>query len=408
MTGPATTSLDDAMIRAATRPSPDRDVWRSPRLWAVAAAVVTVFGLLNATQTYVRIVLRGRDSFTWALALAGDLPFWAATLATFPIVVWAVHRFPLLSSAWKRAALIHVGMSLAHAALKLLLGLLVAHPLVNALGDRISLVEGAQQVFVASYAGSVSMYWALVGVVLAVDYYNETRERERRAAQAEVRAAQLETHLERARLDWLRSQLNPHFLFNTLNSVSTLARQGRTSAVVKTLADLADLLRTTLSHSGVSVPLEQELRLLDRYLDIERLRFGDRLSVEVDASDDARRAPVPSLLLQPIVENALRHGVGRIRGPVQVRIRARRTDAGLELTVTDSGRGFEPDWSEGVGLSSTRARLRQLYGEAASLDVASSDAGARVSITLPYEVGAKRPSRTGPPVAVDVRPPGVT
>jgi two-component system LytT family sensor kinase len=279
---------------------------------------------------------------------------------------------------------------------------------VNALGDRISLVEGAQQVFVASYAGSVSMYWALVGVVLAVDYYNETRERERRAAQAEVRAAQLETHLERARLDWLRSQLNPHFLFNTLNSVSTLARQGRTSAVVKTLADLADLLRTTLSHSGVSVPLEQELRLLDRYLDIERLRFGDRLSVEVDASDDARRAPVPSLLLQPIVENALRHGVGRIRGPVQVRIRARRTDAGLELTVTDSGRGFEPDWSEGVGLSSTRARLRQLYGEAASLDVASSDAGARVSITLPYEVGAKRPSRTGPPVAVDAGPPGVT
>lgn len=368
-------------------PAPESaSVWRTPRIWCIAASIFLVFGLINASGTYVRILLRGDTTYTFGLALAGNLPFWLSSFLALPVVVWAVHRVPLEGPRWIRVILFHVAVSIPHSVARLLLGALIAHPLVTTLGEPMSLAEGFQEVLLGSMTGALTMYWAQVGVVHAVDFYVASRERERRAARAEVRAAQLQTSLERAQLDWLRSQLNPHFLFNTLNSVCTLARQRRTDAVVDTLVGLSDLLRATLSHSDSMVRLDREIELLEKYLAIERVRFGERLTVRFDVDADAPRVLVPSLLLQPIVENALKHGLNGVMRPVSITVRALVDARTVRLEVRDSGRGFDPDWQEGVGLANTRARLAQIYDGEATLDLVSLDPGACVRITLPREL----------------------
>lgn len=383
-----------------------RSIWRSPRLWLVAAVIFLAFGFLSATQSYVAVTLRGRTTFTWPLAIAGTLPFWIAMFALLPLVIWSVHRVSLQGPRWKLAVLFHVGMSVVYAVLMMIGSLIPAHLWVNALGDRIPLAQGVLQVATENSVSGMVYYWAFAGLVSAVDYYNSYRNRDREAARAEVRAAKLEANLDRARLDWLRSQLNPHFLFNTLNSISTLARQHRIEAVVETIGELADLLRATLSHSDESVSLEAEIALLEKYTDLERVRFGERLTVEMEMGDQARRAAVPSLILQPLVENALKHGLGGVRGPVRITVRGMVRKNELRLRVSDSGHGFPPDWKEGVGLSNTRERLRQLYGDRACLTVVPDGPGATVEITMPYQPlpEAGEPQDAAPPAMPAAEP----
>lgn len=368
---------------AAARSPTGRDIWRDWRSYAVVALVFTMFALVNGAQAYVSNHVRGDGTLVWWLAVLNGVPFWLSSLILLPPIVWAARRSPLQRRGWQRAVGFHLGFSVVHSAVRLLLAATIGFHLFNWLGDDPKFSSLLSGVFAASFAGAVTLYWSLVGAVLAVDYYTSARERERQVAQADIRAARLKANLERARLDWLRSQLNPHFLFNTLNSVSTLAQQRRTEEVVKTLADLGDLLRATLRHSAAMVPLDEEMELLDKYLDIERLRFGDRLTIEVDIEPAAGAASIPSLLLQPIVENALKHGLGGVRGPVGIWISGRLREGRLELEVVDSGRGFRTGWSEGVGLSNTRARLRQIYGDDATVTIAPRERGASVRLRLP-------------------------
>lgn len=358
-------------------------IWRNPRLWAVIVAVFCVLAALFTVRTYYHVLLLNRPGFTWALAMAGDLPFWLANLLTFPMVVWAVHRVPPQRSKLGRVLLFHVSMSLVYMVVQLFIGTSIAHPLVAMLGDDRGFAAAIRQVYLSAWADTLTWYWSIAAVVVAVDFGATIRQREQEAARAEIRAAQLETNLERARLDWLRSQLNPHFLFNTLNSISTLARQRRTEAVVTNLSRLADLLRATLSHSASMVPLKAELRLLEQYLDIERLRFGDRLTVTTRAEPGSLSAAVPSLILQPLVENAMKHGLGGRRGPVEITISARADGGVLELEVSDSGYGFSDDWNEGIGLSNTRSRLEQLYGADGQLVIESTPGNASVRLRIP-------------------------
>ena len=234
------------------------------------------------------------------------------------------------------------------------------------------------------FAGAV--YHALALLAWSVLYVALTRHQ---ALVAErERALRAEASAHRARLQALRYQLQPHFLFNTLNAISTLVVEGRTAEASRMLARLGDFLRGTLAAGDADeVPLSEEVEFASRYLAIEQVRFGDRLAVQVEVAPDADRALVPSLLLQPLVENAIRHAVALREEGGAIRIAATRQDGRLRLSVEDDGGGSGngDGTGRGVGLANTRARLAELYGGASSLDVGpAAGGGHRVSIELPY------------------------
>jgi LytS/YehU family sensor histidine kinase len=239
----------------------------------------------------------------------------------------------------------------------------------------------------------IMTYCAAVGVYYAFEYFAYARRSALHAARPDAMAARLQLGLAEARLHALRVELNPHFLFNALNAVSGLVRRREHDAAVDMLERVGDLLRTTLNREmPPEIPLSEELGLLRRFVEIELVRFGDRLRVAWDVEPEAREALVPPLILQPLVENALRHGVSRRQGGAYLRISARRAGLHLELTVRDTGDGLTLVGGvpprEGIGLSNTRARLAQLYGpDATSLELSdAAGGGARARLLLPFHV----------------------
>jgi sensor histidine kinase YesM len=211
-------------------------------------------------------------------------------------------------------------------------------------------------------------YWAIVGMYLALHYSN------------------LRTSLAEARLAAFRAQLNPHFLFNTLNAISTLALKGDLGAVTEALGRLSGLLRAALDEHTEEIPLAQEMDFVDDYLAIQRIRFADRLSVEKSIAPDTFDGLVPTMILQPIVENAIEHGVNAQRGEGHVNVRAVRENDSLIIEVRDSGPGFLPATTrDGIGLANTRARLEQLYGSHQCFEYGSAlGGGASVRISIPF------------------------
>jgi len=226
------------------------------------------------------------------------------------------------------------------------------------------------------------IYWMIVLIEHGWEYYERYRQRE-------VEAAELQGQLVQAKLEALRMQLNPHFLFNTLHTISSFIHVNPETAD-RMIARLSDLLRLSLDHNDKQeVPLSQELAFLEAYLEIERIRFEERLSVEIDIPPETRRALVPSLILQPLVENAIRHGIERREESGRVAIQARRTDGMLELNVSDNGSGLpERDAGlrrEGIGLSNTRSRLRHLYGDNHRLELTEAPGGGfEVRLAIPF------------------------
>jgi sensor histidine kinase YesM len=225
------------------------------------------------------------------------------------------------------------------------------------------------------------VFWGLVGVAHALRFYERARSRERREAELESRLAQ-------ARLQALRMQLNPHFLFNTLNSIASLVHdQPRAEGMIEALSDL---LRLALGTSeSQEVTLREELRFLDRYLLIEQTRFGERLRIETRIDVSALEAFVPILILQPLVENAVKHGIETQIAPGIIRIEAERAGEALRLAVSDNGRGLaaaaDGNVKEGVGLSNTRSRLQELYGQGGSLElVPGKTGGLSAEIWVPW------------------------
>jgi two-component system, LytTR family, sensor kinase len=227
---------------------------------------------------------------------------------------------------------------------------------------------------------NLPIYWAVVSVAHTLLFYRRSQERERKALE-------LTAGLARAKLQALRMQLQPHFLFNTLNAISTLVHRDARAAD-EMLGNLADFLRLTLETADQQeVPLRQELDFLDRYLAIEQVRFGDRLRIEKQIPADTLAAQVPAMILQPLVENSVRHGLEPSRQAGELRITARRDGAVLHLAVHDNGVGISAARNnrEGIGLTNTRSRLRELYGDRATLELRNgAESGLVVELTLPF------------------------
>jgi two-component system, LytTR family, sensor kinase len=228
---------------------------------------------------------------------------------------------------------------------------------------------------------NIIIYALIVAGHYAYDYYRGFRERQ-------VRSAELETLLARADLQNLKSQLQPHFLFNTLNTISVLMRRDP-AAANQTLVRLSDLLRISLNSVGAhEVSLREELNFLDGYLEIEQTRFQDRLRIRRSIEPGAMAAAVPNLILQPLVENAIKHGIAKRPGPGTIEIVAKRKASNLHLEVKDDGPGLaNMHAADGVGLSNTRQRLQQLYGSQHEFRVREADGGGvLVIVVIPFRI----------------------
>ena len=223
---------------------------------------------------------------------------------------------------------------------------------------------------------NVPIYWVIVSVAHALTYYRRSQERERKALE-------LEGRLSEAKLQSLRMQLHPHFLFNTLNAIATLIHKDP-KAADEMIGNLSELLRATLDTGQQEVSLRQELAFLDRYLEIQQARFGERLRIERRIDTAALGGRVPTLILQPLVENAIRHGIEPQPGTGVVSINAALKEGLLQLEIRDNGQGLKSG-PEGIGLANTRARLQALYGDASRLVLQSgADGGCSVQVQIPF------------------------
>lgn len=326
----------------------------------VIIGVATALGFFSAFAAFYFISTFTDKTAGFGLLLALNLTYWYSWAVLTPGILWLTRKFPFERTTWKAAIPVHMAGVLI--ATSLHVAMAVASRMVTywAVGESLdSWLREAQQMFFLNFDWEMMTYWTIVGVGHALRYHYQVRARE-------LSAAQMETRLVEAQLHTLQRQMQPHFLFNTLNTISALMHRD-VDAADAMIARLSDLLRMSLQRVGVQeVELKEELDFLSKYLEIEQTRFRDRLSVVFDIQADTLAALVPNLLLQPLVENAIKHGIGPRPTPGQIVVRARCVGAMLELDVQDNGVGLSAarltDFNRGVGLSNTRSRLGHLYG----------------------------------------------
>jgi sensor histidine kinase YesM len=365
-------------------------IWRTYKFWFAVLATATLIGLLEGAQLYTGANSAPGASMAWAQALAATMPSWYVLGALVPPIIWFSRHFPLEGGRWRRSLWIHLAVAVVFALVHSTASSWFSYNLQPGPSTTWGFTDVLSGTLGLFFVVELVTYFALVGAYHAYDYARKYRERESAAAQLALKASRLEASLARANLETLRMQLNPHFLFNTLNAISVLALKGERQNVVRMLTLLSDLLRVTLDQKEQVVTLREDRELLDRYLQIEQVRFRDRLTVERDIAPDVLDAEVPSLLLQPVVENAIRHGISRMPGAGHIRIEAHRAGDALELRVLDTGPGFMAHASSngtGVGLANTRARLEQLYGSDHALTLGNrGDGGAVVIVRVPLRL----------------------
>lgn len=323
------------------------------------------------------------------------MPSWYVLAALIPFVILVARKFPVDSLKSPKSIAVHLLAASVFAITHLGISGYLSDFLLYQMQTPITVTANLWRLFSVYFTSEVLLYGGIVGVYFAIDYSRRYREKERAASELAVKASRLESSLTRANLEALRMQLNPHFLFNTLNTVSVLALKGEKQRVARMLSRLSDLLRLSLENDRQTLSLKEELDFLERYLEIEQVRFRDRLSVEMDVADAAYDAEVPSLILQPIVENALKYGFSQTIGPGRVAIACHVRSNMLELTVTDTGLGFPesrtPSASTGVGIANARARLEQLYGANFTLEMTNhEEGGAIVKIRIPFTRASTR------------------
>jgi len=296
--------------------------------------------------------------------------FWTAFT---PLIIALSRRFRLVAPHALRNALVHFVASVAFAVVAFTLFIFISPFTVD---PRYAGHPFLRQ-FTSLLAGELHLdmfrYGAVIAIEHAINYHRQAKERE--------------VALAEARLEVLKRQLQPHFLFNTLNSISVLMFEN-VALANRMLLRLSELLRAGLTNdSPHEVSLERELAFLERYLEIERMRFGDRLTIDLSVDSSTLGARVPNLILQPLVENAIKYGVAAIDRPSTVSIRAEKAGGELRLQVRDDGPGIRGNAKRGVGLSNTEARLRQLYGAEQKLELTSpDDGGLLVSINIPFRL----------------------
>ena len=355
-----------------------RTTWhRWGRVWLVGFVLWTLLAFLTATGAHFYL------SSTPTPISWGQLLAWNATVSFVwslltPLVYELSRRYVIDLTSWRVSLPIHC-VSSAALAFAAAVAVVLVDPLVT--WTKEPTVPFFAHVLSRTFI-DIQRYWYVLLITQAIAFYGKYQERQLVSSQLEARLAQ-------AQLEVLKIQLEPHFLFNTLNSIAALARHDGEAAERMTL-QLADLLRMSLDGIGVhEVPLHQELAFLEKYIGIQQVRFHDRLQVESDIDPRTLDTLVPNLILQPIVENAIRHGIGPRRTPGLIRIVTWRDRDDVWMEIRDNGvglargRGSLP--REGVGLRNTRGRLQQLYNDDHAMVLEDAPGGGcAVKIRVPY------------------------
>ena len=351
--------------------------------WPLIGVGWLLFAIFFASESIIARAYAGRP-----LQMSQTILIWlicaSIWFAATPVMLYLAGRFPIDRRSWLRNSLIHLLFSCGFAFVLLAIYVLISTWFGFQPSGR-TLLTNLRTQYIATFHAEVLTYWAVIGLSHAVNYYRKYRERE-------VRASQLEAQLARAQLDALRMQLQPHFLFNTLNTISVLMKEN-VQLADEVLLRLSDLLRLSLkSTENHEVTLRDELEFLRNYLEIEQTRFQDRLTVRYDIDEQAFDAQVPNLILQPLVENAIRHAVAPKPGKSTVEIRAARRNGKVELQVRDDGPGLPAVTNgNGIGLANTRARLDKLYGSEHTFELSPANGhGLQVTVTLPFHTARLR------------------
>ena len=386
----STPSLMGNMDELPIQPSvPDADRASKPHRWRFSSFwwLVTAFWLFIALASALEMSLLQSADIGQALMVA--LVRLAPWTFLTPLIVWTSSAYTLERSTWKRSIWVHLAVcALSFGIVGVFAYLSPLSPSLTRQGPaelRRLNREPRETAFVVlrRITSQMPIFWGLVGVAHALRFYERTKARERHEAELEARLAQ-------ARLQALRMQLNPHFLFNTLNSIASLVHEQPQAEEM--IEALSDLLRLTLNASDrQEVTLREELHFLERYLLIEQIRFGERLHVEKQIDVAALDALVPILILQPLTENAIKHGIESQIAPGVIRVAAERAGKTLILRVKDNGRGLASSpkglLKEGVGLGNTRSRLKELYGGRALLELKPGKTGGfSAEIQIPWRM----------------------
>jgi two-component system, LytTR family, sensor kinase len=351
----------------------------------------TLAGLFYVTQDFMT-----RLYWSKPVPLLDLLVGWMAAMyicaAFTPAILSLGRRWPIERGRRLKHALLHLGFgaifSVVSAAIEA--PVLLALDVFPAASQTISLQAAVSLLLVHGFHGGIVRYWAVVGLQTAFRSHQNAKAREREALELMVRSSELAEQLAAAQLGALKMQLQPHFLFNTLGAIMVLVQQHKGQKAEAMLARLGVLLRLTLDDvDAQEVPLWRELEFLRLYLSIEQIRFQDRLNVQITAGPDVSDALVPHMVLQPIVENAVRHGLGESEGAVLIEVLADKTGSSVVMMVSDNGSGSPSGRFEGkgIGLSNTRNRLKRLYGDSAKLLAENRPmGGVRVTMTVPFHL----------------------
>lgn len=358
---PASARAAAALLRQTT------PMFRRMRILRVAAAVWFVIAILSAVQTWLSMITHGHS----LLRMIGyHVSIWTVWVLMTPIVFWLAERFPVVPFR-ARNALLHFLFAMiaavVHGACWITLTITIKpydEMTVREFGPAFPTVAWVRLPM------EILTYAAVLGVAYAAATWE--------------RATQLERSLAEARLHALELQIQPHFLFNTLNAISGLVRGQQNDQAVQVIAGLSDMLRYTLDHAGSQrVALRQEAAVLQRYLEIQQVRFSDRLTITIDVAAGAERAAVPALILQPLAENAIRHGVAQSAGPARIDVRAFRENGQLKIEMFNTGT-LRENAPPGIGLRNTIERLQQLYPSSHGFALRNANGGVLATIDIPW------------------------
>lgn len=366
---------------AETHRTPAGVVRRRIALAALLLAVWSIPAVLFATILSMQLRNAGIEH-SWAQVFLVRCNEWYVWAALTPVIFWIVRRAPLRVRVSPGTVTTHVLAGLAIAAFCMTESMAVLFLATRGPGDW----SGFGAMLVAALPIDVTARLLVYGVVVSVA---SAIDNARCAHEQSLRTSQMQAQLALARLEALRARIHPHFLFNTLNIVTSLIRKREHNQAVEMIARLSELLRRVLRDDQQElIPLEQELAYIREYLEIESVRFGDRMRVEIHVEPDATRAEIPTLLLQPIVENAIHHGIAEISHPGRVRIEAGTDNGLLKLVVRNDGPPLDACAAadaEGIGLSSTRHRLRERYQDRSAFHIGPGpEGGAVVTMSFPF------------------------
>lgn len=351
--------------------------------WIWIASIWFGFGLVDAMQTVFVMRAEGMHH-AWVKLFVTIVLSWLPWALVTTFVLRLGRRFPPVKLRPLQTWLAHVA---ACAAIGLIFAAWTAW--LDVLLNPYAIVSGPgtfTYLWFGKFYNGILSFMVLYAAILAVGYVMDSKAR---LALEQTETARLNELLSKAQLDAIRRQIEPHFLFNTLNAVSGLVREGRNDAAVSMIAGLSDFLRRVLQDSTQQqVPLGEEMEFAQKYLDIQKVRFAERLQLSVDVPRELYSAQVPSLILQPMVENAVKHGIAKRAQGGAIRIAASRRNGVLTLRVSNDGPSLPADWETtrpGIGISNVRTRLQCLYGDAFELNMRNQDAGGvEVSVSLPF------------------------